>query len=159
MRWAGAALVAALAAGACGPGGAGTATPPPVPTEAAGRTVVDQLAAFATGGALGSICTLGSGTCPHDLRNAAPGSAPTAAPEVMGSWVVEPSARPGGWSLGGRAFALCGTDGLGRGFYSEVLVFDSGAGVLRAVNAVFWTGARIATSADTGAAAPRYACP
>ena len=159
MRWAGTVLVAALVAGACGPGGAGTATRPPVPSEAAGRAVVDQLAAFATGGALDRICSLGSGTCPHDLRNAAPGSAPTSTPEVIGSWVVESRAEVNGWSLGGRAFALCGADGLGRRFYSEVLVFDSGAGALRAVNAVFWTGARIATSSDPGVAAPRHACP
>jgi hypothetical protein len=160
-RWAGIVLVAALTANACGAGVGGTATSLAVPTTAAaGRTVLDQLLALATSGNLNSICDLGSGTCPHDLRSAAPGSAPTTAPEVMGTWVVEPVAQAGGaLSLGGRAFALCGVDGLRHKFYSEVLVFDSGAGVLRAINAVFWTGARIATSADTGVTAQRYACP
>ncbi len=159
-RWAGIVLVAAVVFGGCGPAAAGAATPPGVPTEAAARALVDQLVTLATSGNLDAICNLGSGTCPHDLRSAPVGSAPTAAPTIAGSWVIEPVAQAGGtWSLGGRAFALCGTDGLDNRFYSEVLVFDAGAGSLRAVNAVFWTGARIATSVDTGSTAQRFACP
>lgn len=78
----------------------------------------------------------------------------------MGSWVIEPvwQTSSSTWSNGGRAFGLCGTDGLGEKYYSEVLVFDAGGGALRAVNAVFWTGARIATSTETGTTPPRYSC-
>lgn len=79
----------------------------------------------------------------------------------MGSWVIEPvwQAASSTWANGGRAFGLCGTDGLGARYYSELLVFDSGGGALRAVNAVFWTGARIATSAETSSAPPHDSCP
>lgn len=159
-RVAGMVLASALVVGACASSAEGP-QPPAVPDESAGIAIVNQLVAAATGGNLNAICGLGSGTCPHDLRNAAPGTAPSAPPRVMGSWVVEPvwQAASGTWSVGGRAFGLCGTDGLGARYYSEVLVFDSGGGALRAINAVFWTGARIATSAETATAPPRASCP
>ena len=135
------AALLALAGAAC----TSTASPPPPPSDDAGRAFLVELFDRVTSGELGALCELGSGTCPHDLRAVEPASAPSQPPEVASSRVLAPIVASGDtWTQGGRLFEVCGSDGLGRRFRSEVLIFETGSG-LRAVNAVFWTGARIAT--------------
>ncbi len=144
---------------------AGCSTPAPAPgapSAEAARSFLDRVFAVATTGSVESLCDLGSGTCAHDLRSAGVGTRPSAPPRVMGSWVVPSAPANGGAATAaGRAFALCGTDGLGRGYYSEVLIFDDGGRGLRAVNAVFWLGTRLATTATVNGGSPppaRYQC-
>jgi hypothetical protein len=127
------------------------ASPPPAPTEEAGRAFLDKLFERAISGELGTLCeSFGSGTCPHDLRSVDPGSAPSRPPAVVGTRILLPTRASGdAFAVGGRIFDVCGSDGLGRPYFSQILVFQSGPQLL-AVNAVFWSGARIGSGGTAG---------
>lgn len=150
-----------LAAKVLGAACTNVASPPPAPTEEAGRAFLTELFDRATRGDLGTLCEFGSGTCAHDLRSVEPGSAPSSPPTIVGTRILVPTRASGdNVSVGGRIFDLCGSDGLGRTYFSQILVFQSGSRLL-AVNAVFWSGARIGTDGTAnGNSSPRPAsCP
>lgn len=50
----------------------------------------------------------------------------------------------GAGTVAGRVLVICGTDGRGRPYRSEMLVFRDGSG-LRAINPIFWDNMAIAT--------------
>ena len=78
----------------------------------------------------------------------------TSGPEVLGSRVIGTTAA----SAGGRVLELCGRDGLGRPYYSEMLVFRDG-GRLLSTGTVYWVGITIPGTSTTGQTPPRTCTP
>jgi hypothetical protein len=125
-------------------------TPDPLPTEAEATAFVGRLAQLARTGDFSGLCALGSGNCERVLREVGEDSAPTADPTILGAQVIKSRKAEGDtWSIGGVVLRVCGTDGLGRPYQSEVLVF-SGQGTLHAIEAVFWAGGRVADDGTVG---------
>ena len=135
--------------------------PPPPPTEGQARGHLDRIVDIVAGGDLSTICELGSGTCAGDLRATDPALVPDAMPIVVGIEAIQPTRRSdGAWDSGGLLLQLCGIDGAGTPYFSEMLVFDAGSGDLRAINTLYWLGMRIARGSTTvGAGAPPPTCP
>lgn len=109
---------------------------------------------------LSHLCDLGGGTCKQILEKSDPATVPATIPEVIGTRVIPSSDLGGGMStLGGRVLMLCGRDGLGKRYYSEMLVFFDG-GRFVSTGTPFWVGMTIATGSTTEAS-PKVvpACP
>ena len=135
--------IAALVAACALPG---AAIPAPPPSEAETAAYLAEVVEIALAGDLDRLCDLGGGTCRRQLREGAD-AAPRTAPRVVGSTVVPSTMLPdGNWRVGGRLLQLCGVDGHGRRYYSEMLVFED-RGRLIGLEPVFWTGMRIETGA------------
>ena len=156
VRVRGRVLAAALfVVAACGSASA----PHPVPTEAQARAYLDSVVALVTAGEWARICELSSGTCRQILRTADPVRVPATAPLVVATRVVEPSpAGDGGWSAGGRVLVLCGRDGLGERYHSEILVFNDGERLISTATP-YWLGFGIAESPVVGGEQPPDPCP
>jgi hypothetical protein len=126
-------------------------TPPPPPTEDEAIALLNELTALALAGDLEAMCDFaGGGNC-EDFVDEVGGAAavPDDPPVVAGTRLI-PSRREGeGFSVGGRLLVLCGTDGLGRPYRTEMLV-SRNLGETYAVNAVYWGGFNLAVSNDTG---------
>jgi hypothetical protein len=119
-------------------------TPGPAPTEDAAAAYLADVVRVVLTGDLDRLCDLGGGTCLRELDDGGD-SVPHTAPRLLGSVVVPATARSDGtWNVGGRLLRLCGIDGLGRPYYSEMLVFED-EGRLISREPVFWTGIRIET--------------
>lgn len=126
-------------------------TPAPPPSQAQATGLLETLAGYAVAHDFDALCALGSGNCESVLAELGEGSAPSAEPTVTGTRVIEPHQLDDDtWTLGGRVLEVCGTDGNGKPYRSEVLVFDQ-AGSLHAIEAVFWWGNRIADDGRVGA--------
>jgi hypothetical protein len=127
---------------------------PRTPTSEAALAYFRQLVDLVERGDVFSICTLGSGTCAHDLRNADLTAVPTTLPKVVGTWLLPSTQHADGtWNVGGQVLEVCGIDGRNRPFYSELLVFYEGDRLI-STNPLYWSGIRVATS-DTTQASPR----
>ena len=88
------------------------------------------------------------------LRGADPHRLPTSGPEIVATRVVAPKLQTSeAWSAGGRLLQLCGRDGLGTPYYSEMLVFEDG-GHLISVNTPFWLGFTFGDTSTTGEVDP-----
>ncbi|HEX7473943.1 MAG TPA: hypothetical protein VF323_12740 [Candidatus Limnocylindrales bacterium] len=107
-----------------------------------------------------SLCRLGSGTCPHDIQAADPAAWPRTDPTVIGTRVDEATRNAdGSWTAGGRVLELCGTDGLDRPYYSEMLVFADGDRLI-SIGTIYWIGTRIAERDTAGVSSPQpLPCP
>ena len=127
---------------------------PQPPTLDEATATLNQLVTYAVSGDFEALCSIGDGNCRSRLEEVGTRSAPSAAPIVTGSDVIEPDRSTG--SMGGRVLGLCGTDGLGNPYRSEILVFRDG-GQMRVINPVFWDGTGIGRSGT--AAAPAVAAP
>jgi hypothetical protein len=126
-------------------------TPAPPPSEADATAFLARLAELARSRDFAALCDLGSGNCEHVLDEVGQATAPATDPVIVDTRVIAPrELQDDTWSLGGRVLQVCGTDGAGRPYQSEVLVFST-QGTLRAIEAVFWAGGRIA---DDGTVAP-----
>jgi hypothetical protein len=129
------------------------ATPFPPPSEAEARQLLGQVVDRVVGGRVDSVCELGSGTCPAELRNSDRATVPRDGPTVLGSEALQPSLRSdGNWDLGGLILKLCGRDGEGQPYYSEMLVFRDPQRGLIATNALYWLGSRVVRSPAVPAA-------
>jgi hypothetical protein len=129
-------------------------TPAPPPSEVEARAYLDSVVAVIESGNVGGICELGPGTCESFLDGTDPATIPTTRPHVVSTRVLESrQVEGGGWQAGGRILEICGIDGLGHRYDSEILVFRSG-GELIGIQPVFWTGMRIAEG-DTTEPGPR----
>lgn len=152
MHWAGRLGLTLAFVVACSPV---AYTAPPPPTAEAALAYLDQVVALVAGGDVRSVCSLGSGTCAHDLRNADLTAVPSTSPEVLGTRVVAPSQRPDGiWMAGGRILEVCGIDGNDRPYYSELLVFYDGDRLI-STNPLFWSRMRVTASPTTAQSSPR----
>ena len=151
------AVLAAVLAGCVG----ASYTPAPIPSEAVALGMLQKIVAVVESGDLGRLCEFGSGTCRKVLDMTDPGSAPRTGPIVLGSRVIEstPSADGNYWSAGGRVLELCGRDGNGRQYYTEMLIFED-HGRLIAKEPTFWSRMTIAGSSTVDSRpAPVRDCP
>jgi hypothetical protein len=138
--------------------GRGAFTPPPPPTEAAALAYLDEVVRLVQSGGVESICSLGSGTCPHELRAMDAAAVPVLAPRVIGTRVLAPERNADGtWAIGGRVISICGVDGRGKPYSSEMLVFSDGNRLI-STNTLFWTGSYVATGDSTGSPMPQAGC-
>jgi hypothetical protein len=148
------ALIVMLAA-ACGPA---AFVPPAAPTPEAAQVYLDQVVALVEGGNVASVCSMGGGTCQHSLEAADPGAIPNTPPRVVGTRVLAPNQHAdGSWDVGGRVIQVCGTDGKGDPYFSELLVFYD-AGRLISTNPLFWTRTLVVTGPATAPSAPPNPC-
>ena len=119
-----------------------------------------SVVAIVESGDLRHLCDLGSGTCKHTLDGVDPTTVPTTAPTILETLVFEPQTLPDGASqVGGRLVELCGRDGLGKLYFSEILVFR-GDRQLLGKDPVYWIGLRIARGNVTETPRPQpTTCP
>jgi hypothetical protein len=157
MRRAFLAFVTIVAAGCTDLAGA---LPPPAPSASEAQAYLDGIVTIALSGDLTHLCDAGSGTCEQNLRAADPRSVPMTRPTVLGSRVLASVRTSAGWSIGGRVLELCGHDGMGALYGSEILVFREGNRLV-GKDPVFWVGIRIADSnaTATGPIEPPASCP
>lgn len=136
-------------------------TPGPPPSEAEALAYFDSVVAIVESGDVSRLCELGPGTCESMLDETDPSTIPTRRPLVVSTRVLVSRQMEGGaWRIGGRILEVCGIDGLGHLYASEILVFRA-EGELIGIQPVFWTGMRIAEG-DTTAPGPQPtpgACP
>ena len=124
-------------------------TPGPPPSEAEALAYLDSVVTIVESGDLSRLCELGPGTCESMLDGTDPASIPTSRPKVVSTRVLESRQEEGGgWRIGGRILEVCGIDGLGHPYASEILVFRA-EGELIGIQPVFWTGMRIAEGNTT----------
>jgi hypothetical protein len=124
----------------------------PPPTEQEAIAFLDELVALAQAGDLGGMCAVaGGGNCDEAAdASGGPAAIPKNPPTLAGTRLI-PSTTTGNNSgtVGGRLLVLCGTDGLRRPYRTEMLV-SRFRGETYAINAVYWSGAKLAISNDTG---------
>lgn len=131
----------------------------PIPTETEAASLLTRIWAVVAARDLTRLCDYGTGPCEKAVRDLDPATLPTTPPTITGSWVLPTRKATGNaWWVGGRVLELCGIDGLGRPYSSEMLVFRD-SGHLLAVLPVFWTGMRIATDGTIGVAIPGQSAP
>jgi hypothetical protein len=124
-------------------------TPPREPTREAAIAYFGRVVDLVERGDVLAICTLGSGTCAHDIRNADLTAVPRTLPTVIGTRLLASTQEAGGtWNIGGQVLEVCGIDGHNRPFYSELLVFYDGDRLI-STNPLYWSGSRVATSDTT----------
>ena len=129
-------VIALLAA--CAPGPVAPLPPPAIEdAQALLREVVD--AGIARDWE--RLCANASATCESELQGNEE-RAPTEPPRVDGVEVYQGTGTGGESSPGGVLFVLCGMDGLGDPYESEVFVFNDGSRLL-ATAAVYWTGTQV----------------
>ena len=144
--------------------GAGPSPSSAVPSEAEAVALLRQMWAAVEARDLAGLCDdengpYVTGPCNKELRDLDPATIPTTPPTVVGAWVL-PTRRvsDGLWWVGGRVLEVCGVDGRGTPYRSEMRVSRE-FGRLLAGPAVFWTGTRIATGDTAGAAIPGPSVP
>lgn len=109
---------------------------------------------------LDSLCGLGGSvlSCETAWQNSGEWDAVSdEQPAVVGSSVLpERDLGNGNRDRGGRLIIVEGTDGFGRPYTTDFLVFDAGEGRLVALNPVYWTGVKVdpLPSNDSGVAEP-----
>jgi hypothetical protein len=147
----------AAAAVACAP----VASTSAIPTYHEATSFLASVVALAQARDFDRLCGLGGGTCRSTLQGAGLDAVPATPPGIAGSRVVQPTQGTGGkTTAGGLVLQLCGLDGLGRPYSTEMLVFRDGATLL-AIEPVYWSGMRIATDPTTPGepALPFPGCP
>jgi hypothetical protein len=118
--------------------------PLPAPSVDDARHLLDEVIEAGIERDWRRLCENASGTCEGELGGPqVKVRAPRDVPVVADVAVIEPTVRGEAWSSGGVLFVLCGVDGLGDPYESEVLVFDDGARLI-ATAAVYWVGTRVA---------------
>jgi hypothetical protein len=135
-------LVLAVAACTSGPP-AGT-----IPSVAEAQRHLDEIVRLARAGDFDGMCELGDGNCENTLEIVGRDAVPRERPKVVGTRTVPTTTADGQQSRGGIVLVLCGIDGRGAPYDSEMLVFNDGNG-LRAINPVYWSRTRIASSPQT----------
>jgi len=145
-----AALLLVLAVAACLSAGPPAGTIPTV-EEAQGH--LDEIVRLARAGDFEALCALGDANCENSLEFAGRDAVPPDPPRIIATRTVPTTVSNGLQSRGGIVFVLCGVDGRGEPYDSEMLVFHDGNG-LRAINPVYWGRTRIASGAQTEAFEP-----
>jgi hypothetical protein len=134
-----------LAVAACTSAGPPAGT---IPTVEEGRTHLAEIVRLAQAGDFDGMCALGDGNCERILELAGRDAVPPDPPTIVATRTMPTTSSDSQQSLGGVVFVLCGTDGRGKPYDSELLVFHDGNG-LRAINPVYWGRTRIASGPQT----------
>lgn len=138
--------VLVLAVAACSAGPSDTRAP----TLDEALAFLDRLVALAHQGDLEAFCSIaGDGNCERKLDDAGRDRVPTQPPTVTDVRLVPTTTSGDQTTLGGLVLVMCGRDGLGSRYDSEMLVFRDHDGALRAINPVYWGRDRIATTGET----------
>jgi hypothetical protein len=114
--------------------------PPDLPSESAARQLLDKIVDLTSRGDFDGLCALGTPECKFVLGQTGVDAAPTAAPRLASvATVPNREKSPGVWAPGGILFSLCGMDGYGRPYRSQMLIFanQQGSGLV-AQEPVFW---------------------
>jgi hypothetical protein len=136
------ALLLVLAVAACSLAGPPAGT---IPSVEDARRHLDEIVRLARAGDFEGICALGDGNCERILEMTGRHAVPPDPPKVVGTRMVPTTSSDGQQSFGGIVLILCGIDGRGEPYDSEMLVFHDGNG-LRAINAVYWSRTRVGSS-------------
>jgi hypothetical protein len=118
-----------------------TRVTPPV-TEAEARRYLDRIVAAAQAHDLERVCRLNGAVlnCRETLRViGGPSTTPTTPPAVVGTRYLKK--QKGGTA--GMVLIVTGTDGNGKAYRSEVMVFREDRSHFKAINAVYWSGLTI----------------
>jgi len=137
------ALVLALVLGVLGCADPVPGTPGP-PSDGEARAYLDRVVDLVLGERLNELCRTGSGTCERTLSRADPATVPTTRPVVLGTRILPAWRGDGSSVVGGRIIDLCGIDGRGNVYRSEILVFRDADRII-GKEPVFWIGLRIAS--------------
>jgi len=116
-----------------------------IPTVEEARVFLDRVVERAQAGDFEGLCAIGDGNCKRHLEEAGRDAVPPGPPTIVRTRTVQTTSSGGQTSLGGVVFVLCGIDGHGDQYDSEMLVFNDGKG-LRAINPIYWGRTRIAGS-------------
>ncbi|HEX5467017.1 MAG TPA: hypothetical protein VFW92_10140 [Candidatus Limnocylindrales bacterium] len=155
MRHAIAIIVATFVAVACS--GVGGPTNGDIPSRAEAEGFLDRLVTTAQAGQWDAFCGMGDGYCEARLTQIGRSSVPMASPIIIDDSIIPTSPVDGGRSIGGRRLTVCGLDGSGHAYRSDVLVFRDGSS-LRAINPVYWDGTSVSSGTDP-TTQPRDASP
>ena len=137
-----------------------TSEPPAgtIPTQEEALGFLDRVVVLARQGDFEAICAIGDGNCSKHLDDAGRDAVPPDPPFVVRTRIIPTSTTSAGQqSLGGVVLVLCGIDGHGQHYDSEMLVFHDGNG-LRAINPIYWGRTRIAGSAESEGSSEPVAC-
>jgi hypothetical protein len=129
-----------LAVAACaGPKAYAPATPP---SETDSRTLVHQVIDLALARRFDQLCALGTPQCTNVLLSTGTDTVPSDSPTIVAvTTVPNKETSPGTWTPGGILFSLCGLDGKGAPYHSQLLVSENPSGTgLMAMEPVFWGG-------------------
>ena len=140
-----AALLLAVAVAACTSAGPAAGT---IPSVGEAQHHLDEIVRLARAGDFEAMCALGDGNCDNSLEIAGRDAVPAERPKIVTTRTVPTTSSNGQQSFGGIVFVLCGIDGRGEPYDSEMLVFHDGNG-LRAINPVYWGRTRIADTPGT----------
>jgi hypothetical protein len=153
MRMRGGSLLLAIAVAACS---AQQRTPPTV-DEA--QAFLAEMTALARAGDFEGLCEVaGDGNCERKLDDAGRDRVPSEAPTVVGARLVPSSTSGDQTSLGGLVLVMCGVDGLGSPYESEMLVFRDPSMTLRAINPVYWHNITVASGGEPITSIPAKSC-
>ena len=93
------------------------------------------------------LCRIGSLNC---VRNAqmrdADQTRPATAPVVVASWDVPDGKSDNAVQQGGRMLEVCGIDGKGKAYHSQMLFFGSDLDHFTVFEPTYWTNMNISTS-------------
>jgi hypothetical protein len=77
---------------------------------------------------------------------------PTDPPQIVSNYILPTVLlKSGGEATGGRVLVLKGTNGLGKPYQTEFLVFRAG-NQLGVINIIYWDGFSVAPSNESGSA-------
>jgi hypothetical protein len=134
------ALLLVLAVAACTSAGPPAGT---IPSVEDAQRHLDEIVRLARAGDFEGMCALGDGNCERILEMTGRDAVPPDPPDIVGTRMVPTTTSDGQHSFGGIVLVLCGIDGRGERYDSEMLVFNDGNG-LRSINPVYWSQTRIA---------------
>lgn len=149
-----AALLLGLLVGGCSPAAPTAGT---IPSIDDAHGFLGEIVRLAQRGEFDDLCARGDLNCQDSLEIAGRDAVPSDAPTVVGTRIVPTTSSGDQTSLGGVVLVLCGVDGRGAHYDSEMLVFHDGHG-LRAINPVYWSRARIAPSGTADETSPPVNC-
>lgn len=129
--------------------------PTAAPTVAETRAFIAEMVRLAQAGEFDQLCEMGGGNCERILETAGAANVPADPPMVARIYEV-PSVRhaDGSWSQGGQMVEMCGTDGSGADYKSQMLVFrDPHEGII-AIEPIYWSGLGIIAPGEPPVAEP-----
>ena len=120
-------------------------TAPRTPSEDEARAFLARLVQVAETRDVEAVCRVAGSNCRTIVETAGGEDAiPSESPTVLETYVVPTRhLSDGKIETGGRALVVCGVDGLGQPYRTDMLVFES-EGSLHAINGVYWSGAGLA---------------
>ena len=138
---------------------AGRAGPPPPPSRAEALQHLERIIALVQTGDLRNLCDLGGPTCPMSIDSMDPRTVPRGRPTIAAMRTLEAVDNgDGSWSGAGVIIELCGIDGLGKLYHSDMLIARV-RGQIVATEPAYWLGIKIASDPVVGPpSGPPEAC-